>query len=327
MDYNNVKKAGIIHKIVCHEVKPRIKHNATYLSIAEFVENRVKELLNDPSGSSGMAFPCGISVNDCVAHDTPSKNDPRVFVNGDVVKIDFGVHVKGSIVDAAFTSIVGDPLSIEDSNAVNASKAALKMAISKAKPGCHLLELGKSIQIFVENFVENYAENDNGVKPPPKPPKPPKVVWDICGHQIGLWRVHLPGGKAVPNVGNVWNPDPSHPSNAKGYDYKMEAGEYYAIEVYTSTGAGRALPKDGYTYKDVSHFEFYQDPRHGPLKQYKTLPFCRRWLDSNQSIKLRKAISTKKVEMSPELYDSPGSRVAQFEHTIYITADGCQVMA
>ena len=50
-----------------------------------------------------MAFPTGCSINHCAAHYTPNAGDPTVLGEDDVVKMDFGTHINGRIIDCAWT--------------------------------------------------------------------------------------------------------------------------------------------------------------------------------------------------------------------------------
>ena len=43
---------------------------------------------------AGLAFPTGCSVNHCAAHYTPNAGDETVLQYDDVVKMDFGTHIK-----------------------------------------------------------------------------------------------------------------------------------------------------------------------------------------------------------------------------------------
>uniref|UniRef100_A0A668AFI0 Proliferation-associated 2G4, a n=1 Tax=Myripristis murdjan TaxID=586833 RepID=A0A668AFI0_9TELE len=52
----------------------------------------------------GIAFPTSVSVNNCVCHFSPLKSDPDYTLkDGDLVKIDLGVHVDGFIANVAHT--------------------------------------------------------------------------------------------------------------------------------------------------------------------------------------------------------------------------------
>lgn len=54
----------------------------------------------------GIAFPTCLSVNNCICHFSPTKNDPdHELKEGDVVKIDLGAHIDGFIAVAAHTVV------------------------------------------------------------------------------------------------------------------------------------------------------------------------------------------------------------------------------
>ncbi|TYZ64857.1 hypothetical protein PybrP1_009839, partial [[Pythium] brassicae (nom. inval.)] len=51
----------------------------------------------------GIGFSTGCSLNRAAAHYSPNVGDNTVLSYGDVMKIDFGTHVDGRIIDSAFT--------------------------------------------------------------------------------------------------------------------------------------------------------------------------------------------------------------------------------
>jgi hypothetical protein len=87
------------------------------------IEDGTRALVEESGFESGIGFPTGLSVNEVAAHYTPNAGDTKggswrsfgasaglilmpfsiVLQKGDVMKVDFGVHVKGRIVDSAFT--------------------------------------------------------------------------------------------------------------------------------------------------------------------------------------------------------------------------------
>jgi len=67
------------------------------VDICENIENSIRNLIEakDNDLSSGLAFPCGCSLNNCAAHYTPNAGDDTVLKYDDVCKIDFGTQVNG----------------------------------------------------------------------------------------------------------------------------------------------------------------------------------------------------------------------------------------
>lgn len=106
-DYRKAAEVqGQVHQWVQESVRP----GWTLTDIAVGIEDSVRALL-DNTGlepwkgfESGLAFPTGLSLNNCVAQFTPNPGQKEIIPQQeDVMKVDFGVHVNGWIVDSAFT--------------------------------------------------------------------------------------------------------------------------------------------------------------------------------------------------------------------------------
>ncbi len=155
-------KAGEILKQVKEEVRPLVKPNTKLLEIAEFVENRIRELGAEP------AFPCNISINSDAAHFTPKKDDDRVFKEGDIVKLDIGAHIDGIIADTAITIDLGD-----NEDLVLAAEKALESAINEVYAGADTSAIGEAIEREIR---------DMGFKP----------VINLTGHGFLPYVAHAP---------------------------------------------------------------------------------------------------------------------------------------
>lgn len=104
------RQAAEIHRQVRqYAQKELIKPRASLLSIAEGIEDGVRALSGhqgfDGDGlKASMGFPTGLCLNNIAAHWTPNPGGKViVLAKSDVLKVDFGVHVNGRIVDSAFT--------------------------------------------------------------------------------------------------------------------------------------------------------------------------------------------------------------------------------
>ncbi|XP_073053572.1 methionine aminopeptidase 2B-like isoform X4 [Primulina eburnea] len=71
--------------------------------LCETLENTVRKLISENGLQAGIAFPTGCSLNWVAAHWTPNTGDKTVLQYDDVMKLDFGTHIDGHIVDCAFT--------------------------------------------------------------------------------------------------------------------------------------------------------------------------------------------------------------------------------
>jgi methionyl aminopeptidase len=107
------------------------------------IEDSNRTLMREDGLKRGLAFPTGCSINHVAAHYTPNYGDNTVLQQGDVVKIDFGTHVDGHIIDCAFTLAFEpqfDPL-------LEAVKAATNQGIKVS------VSVGLSVCICVFVFV------------------------------------------------------------------------------------------------------------------------------------------------------------------------------
>ena len=99
------------------------------IEICNELENTARKLINENGLEAGLAFPTGCSINHCAAHYTPNAGDPTVLGPDDVVKMDFGTHIKGRIIDCAWTMTFNekfDPL-------VNAVREVISVPFSVLK--------------------------------------------------------------------------------------------------------------------------------------------------------------------------------------------------
>jgi len=226
------------------------------------------------------------------------------------VKVDFGTHVNGHIVDCAFTVAFDpkyDPL-------LEAVRAATETGIRESGIDVRLCDVGAAIQETMESHEITLGSTTY----------PIKSIRNLNGHSIGTYRIH--GGKSVPIVKNQ---DTT----------KMEENEFYAIETFGSTGRGLVL-EDG----ECSHYMKIFDAVHKPLRtkgakdllhhidqHHSTLAFCRRWLDdagqTGHLMGLRELTNAEIVRPYPPLCDIKGSYTAQFEHTIYLRPNCKEVIS
>jgi methionyl aminopeptidase len=308
------RKAGKIHKQIKNEITEWIKPNMDLSFICNTIEDRIRELTNfdtDNPLQAGIAFPTGISINNCAAHWTPNPGDKSILLQNDVCKIDFGVHVNGFIADSAITIAFEDkylPL-------LEASKTSTQIGIDKSGPDAHIGDISAEIE---ENLESYEIELNNNIHPI-------KSVKDLMGHQIKPYQIHAQ--KRVPNF-------------KLEYNERMCEGEFYAIETFASSGNGLA-----YEGKECSHYMLNYTDNYQSIqlptkdkkflenieKHFSTLAFCNRWLDKLKIKRydhlLKNLIKANVVKKYPPLYDINNSYVAQFEHTIYINDIGREILS
>jgi methionyl aminopeptidase len=82
------------------------------------------------------------SVNDAVLHGIPDRTPLKP---GDLLSVDFAVHLDGWCADAAFSVVVGDTPDSRDLALIDATERALHAGITAARPGARLGDVGHAI--------------------------------------------------------------------------------------------------------------------------------------------------------------------------------------
>ncbi|XP_024402792.1 methionine aminopeptidase 2B [Physcomitrium patens] len=299
--YNAIRQAAEVHRQVRKYIRTYAKPGVAMVDLCETLENMVRRLISENGLKAGIAFPTGCSLNWVAAHWTPNSGDKTVLQYDDVMKLDFGTHIEGRIVDCAFTVAFNpqfDPL-------LEASREATNTGIREAGIDVRLGDIGAAIQETLESYEVEIGGKTFQIK----------SVRNLNGHSIGPYQIH--GGKSVPIVKG-------------GEQTRMEEGEFYAIETFASTGKG-------YIREDLecSHYMKNFDVGHVPLrlpaakkllatidKNFSTLAFCRRYLDRLGETKylmaLKNLCDQGVVQPCPPLCDVKGSYVSQHEHTIFM---------
>ncbi|KIK99471.1 hypothetical protein PAXRUDRAFT_8851 [Paxillus rubicundulus Ve08.2h10] len=317
--YQNIRRAAEVHRQVRQRARKFIRPGMTMTEIAEYIEDGTRALVEENGLDAGVGFPTGLSLNNCAAHYTPNAGDTTILQSGDVLKVDFGVHVRGRILDSAFT------LTFEPTydKLVEAVQAATNTGVREAGIDVRLGELAG----YIQETMESYEVEVNGKLIPVKP------IENLSGHSINLYQIH--GGKSVLLVKNE-------------DQTRMEEGDYFAIETFGSTGRGRVVDSVGILVVscptepltpvpqgDCSHYAKILDAPRVPLRltsakallksitsNFGTLPFCRRYLDrvgeSKYLLALNHLVQQGIVQDYPPLCDVRGAMTAQFEHTILL---------
>ena len=183
-DYEALRKAAECHRQVRKYAQQIIRPGMKLVDICEAIENTNRRLIEANKIEAGIAFPTGCSINHVAAHYTPNPGDDRILEKDDVMKIDFGTHVRGLLVDCAFT-VAFNP---KFDNLLMAVKDATNTGIKEAGIDVRLNELGEAIQETMESYE---CEIDGKTYPV-------KAIRNLCGHSIEPYRIHA--GKMVPIV-------------------------------------------------------------------------------------------------------------------------------
>ncbi|KXA93080.1 hypothetical protein AKJ64_01445 [candidate division MSBL1 archaeon SCGC-AAA259E17] len=261
------------------------------LEIAEEIEDGIRE------GGGEPAFPANISINEKAAHYSPPEDDDTEIEEEDLVKIDVGVHINGYIGDTATTVYAGEG----KSEMVQAINQVLENAIDFIEPGVDVGKIGEIIE---------KATEEKGYSP----------IKNLTGHNLERWSLH--GGISIPNV-------------KEDVGKELEAGDVIALEPFLTDGEGEVedMP-EVYIFryegnKGVSGRMALQTLR--KIKDnYGKLPFAERWLTKDLSrirlqMTLRELLASESIHPYYVLKEVDNGQVAQAEHTMIVTEQGCEV--
>ena len=283
--FNNYIKAGRIAAIARDYGKSLIKAGAGLLEVTEKIEEKIIALGGE------FAFPPQISLNDIAAHYCAAPNDKTVFKEGDVIKLDIGVHINGFIGDTALTVVLSTD---EKLNLLaEASKEALKSALRIIRPGVTLSELGRTIHAEITK---------RGFAP----------IRNLSGHGLGKFIIH---------------DKPSIPNFDTGSKEELVEDQVIAIEPFASTGAGIIYESSNPTLFSVKERKPVRSPMTRAvlkdLEAYNGLPFTLRWIVKKHglgkaSFALRELKNMGVLREYPPLPDRAHGIVSQAEHTVIV---------
>jgi len=304
----NYRKAAQVHINVRKKLKLFLKPGILLLDICEFIENNIKkELYNEVN--NGIAFPVGVSLNNIAAHWTPMANDKTILKENDVLKIDYGTHINGNIIDSAFTYTYTPKYD----KLLEASKEAVYNIIKNIGIDSRICELGA----ISEEIIKSYElEIDNKMMPL-------IPINNIHGHSIEPWKIH--GTKFIKNVKNNDNT-------------KIEENDILAIEAYVTTGCGTTIMdktsshfmlKPIFNINNLNNIKFKRTKElYNYIKSnFKTLPFTQRYIDIKHIDPcLTELFNNNIINSYPPLLDPiENSLVAQYEHTIHVSENNIEV--
>ncbi|XP_016160414.1 PREDICTED: proliferation-associated protein 2G4 [Ficedula albicollis] len=313
---------------------------------AMIMEETGKIFKKEKEMKKGIAFPTSISVNNCVCHFSPLKSDQDyILKDGDLVKIDLGVHVDGFIANVAHTFVLGASKVGLSSGGVCSGWGGLR------GPG-HGLE---PLELRWHH------------------PEPLELRWHqsgVSGSEVAVpWSVRIQGGTIpVPVLGGltggrgehrgVHPSNPSLPAGMLSHQLKQhvidgektiiqnpsdqqkkdhekaefEVHEVYAVDVLVSSGEGKAKdagqrttiykrdPSKQYGLKMKTSRAFFSEVE----RRFDTMPFTLRALEDEKKARMGVVECAKHELLQPfnVLYEKEGEFVAQFKFTVLLMPNG-----
>jgi len=267
----------------------------------KLIEDLTAGVYKNTKIEKGIAFPTCISVNHVAGHFSPLADDTTILKDGDVVKIDLGVHIDGLISQTAHTIIVtstpDQPTSGRKADVIAAAYYASEVAHRLIKPGNKNTQVSEAIGKCAAQFKCNALEG-------------------VLSHQLKKFVVDA--NKVILN-----RPTLEH----KVEEFEFEVGEVYAVDIVMSTGEGKAKEMEtrttvfkravdqNYLLKmKASRYVFTEINQRFP-----TLPFTLRALDEKRArLGITEILKHDLVSPYPVLFEKDGEYVAQIKFTVMI---------
>lgn len=247
----------------------------------------------------GVGFPTCLSVNHIICHHTPLDSDPDVVLaDGDMVKIDLGVHLDGYIAVVAGTHVVGatkeNPVTGRKADAIMAAYNASEIALRMIRPGGSSKDITDAIQAVTADFDCRPIEG-------------------MISHQIT--RNTIDGEKQI-----IQNPAEAHRKEHK--ECTFEVNEVYGIDVIATTGDGKSRQSElrttvfkrtdaKYSLKMKASRALYSEVQ----KKFTTMPFSLRACEDETKARvgMRECRDHKLLNAFDILTDRDDAFVAQFK--------------
>lgn len=324
------RDAGHVARRTLEAMKLELQPGKTYHEVIESAERFIHRHGGKP------AFPATIHSNDLAAHFTTNHlvegpdgwEGDMVLQKGDCVKIDYGVHIKGHIGDNALTYEVGN--TNNHTEQIKAAKEARDAAIEVMHPGTPWYKVGAAAA---------QPSIDAGFQP----------IRNLCGHQLKPWELHA--GVSIPSY--------ACGAENRGFKGVVEEGSVYAVEPFNTTGKSGMIENIGSAsssniYRVTGLTTSRKARAKGQLKplgaqlarnleeRYSTLPFAERWAypmlekpfpeadeasrQNKWNALVKKLISIRFLETYHALRCMDGGNICQFEHTVYMTDGGPEIL-
>lgn len=257
----------------------------------------------------GIAFPTCVSVNNCVCHFSPLKSDPDYTLkDGDLVKIDLGVHVDGFISNVAHSFVVGAtkdaPVTGRKADVIKAAHLCAEAALRLVKPGNQNSQVTEAWNKIAQSFKCTAIEG-------------------MLSHQL---KQHvIDGEKTI-----IQNPSDQQKKDHEKAEFEVH--EVYAVDVLISTGEGKAKdsgqrttvykrdPNKQYGLKMKTSRMFFSEVE----RRFDTMPFTLRAFEDESKARLGVVECAKHELLQPftVLHEKEGECVAQFKFTVLLMANG-----
>jgi len=305
--------AAKIANEVLKKVAEACKEGASARETCELGDKTILDETNkiyrkDKEIKKGIGFPTCISINDVIGHFSPLASEgDTTMKDGDLVKIDLGVHVDGFIAIVAHTVVIG----ASTDKKVTGRKADVLLAAHYATEAAYRLVKPGNSNEDVTEAVTKIAEQFKC-----------KPVEGMLSHQ--LQQDIIDGEKTI-----IQNPSEAQKKDHSKVEFELH--EVYGVDVYISTGDGKSKERDvrttvykksdqTYALKMKASRTFFSEASN----KFGSMPFTLRAFEDEKKARLGIGECVNHELMIPYqvLYEKDGEYVAQFKFTVLLMPTG-----
>lgn len=267
------------------------------------IYEELSKVYNKKPVFKGLAFPTTVSVNEVCGYNSPLLEDSTTIKEGDLVKLELGVHIDGFASFVAHTVVVQSdknaPITGKKADVILAAYKAAQAALRLIKPGHFNNEVTEVIQKVCDSYQVTPLEG-------------------VLSHEL---KKHLIDGNKVI-------------LNRETFEQRVDAQEFavhdvFALDVFVSSGDGKTKENDvrctvykramdrSYQLKIKQSRQFFNEV----LDRYPSYCFS---LNSFEDpivarIGIKECLEHELLIPYPVLSEKAGAVVAQFKFTVMIT--------
>jgi|688.fasta_scaffold468662_1 curved DNA binding protein len=310
------KIAGLIATKTIDEIIKNTKVGSKLFDLVNigenYIRNELKKVFTEIK-DKGQSFPICLSLNNIAGHYIPLSNE--IIQDGDILKIELGVHIDGFPANIVFSTLVtSDNTIINDkrSNVMKGCIEASKEIIKIMKPGNTNKDVSNIMQKYAEKYNCNLPiYNESGIVP------------GVLSYQISRY---------VVDGSNDDDDEFIHRfilcKDNPNYEYTMrenefEENEIYSIDILMSTGSCKLQNIDKTAIFKRNHknrFPLKLKSSKDALSLFNKGMFPIKIDISNVKIKLglKECLEKNLIEKYPVVCDKEGEYIARVKFTVIV---------
>ena len=235
------KAAGTIASTVLSELVNMTKQDTSVLHLCKTGDIKIMEQLSKiykKHTNKGIAFPTCVSVNEIAGHYSPLNDQDTIIKNGDLVKIELGVHIGEYPAVVATTVIVTEDI-VNDNRArvLTATAEASRKVFELMKPGKKNRDVANELKSIAKKYncsllKTNYIET---------------ITPGVVSYQMSKGVIDGNNDDTDEYIHQLIIPRENFNYNFQMVDMEFEEDEVYAIDIAMSTGDGKVNEKGDVT--------------------------------------------------------------------------------